>query len=118
MEVEEGILRLFSLIKLRNTLKGYDYLVYAVKKRYEDEHYKGQIYTKLYEEVARNFNTNSTCVERNIRNLIDSTWTNEYAEAQYDLYEPIISKGKDRPVASKFIEHTIVLLDNILHDCE
>lgn len=114
MRVEEGILKLFSQVKLRNNLKGYDYLYYAVLKRYGNESYKGQIYTKLYKEVAEQFHTSVECVERNIRNLIDSTWTNEYAEAQYELYADIIPPGKDKPQATRFIEHSIVLVQKMV----
>lgn len=101
---------IFHSIKLRPNLNGYDYLVEAVKRRYYNESYKNKIYSNLYDDIADYFSTTKTGVEKEIRYVLEVTWTKEYSYLQYILYGDIISKDKGKPTSVKFIERTVEIL--------
>lgn len=107
---------LFESLKINRKLKGYKYLAMAVKLRYENPSYKRKIYTVIYQLVADEFNTSIYNVERDIRNVIETSWTKAYAEEQRLWYDDVTSEKLYRPMASKFIEHTVIILQNDKQD--
>lgn len=115
VNIEEKIEVLFERLKINKKLKGYKFLVMAVKLRYENPDYKRKIYTVIYHRVADEYNTTIYNVERDIRNVIESSWTKAYASEQRLWYDNVTSEKLYRPMASKFIEHTVKLLE---HDKE
>ena len=72
------------------------------------------ITTEVYPYVAKQFNTNKGCVERNIRNAIDVAWNRGNIEWQHKLFGYTISKNKGRPTNKEFIamiaERTVIRL--------
>lgn len=53
---------------------GYDYILYAVELIGQDESVLSGITKILYIDIAREFHTSDTCVERNIRKVIEVIW--------------------------------------------
>lgn len=53
---------------------GYDYILYAVELIGQDESVLTGITKILYIDIAREFHTSDTCVERNIRKVIEVIW--------------------------------------------
>lgn len=53
---------------------GYDYILYAIELIRQDESVLTGITKILYIDIAREFDTSDTCVERNIRKVIEVIW--------------------------------------------
>ena len=53
---------------------GYDYILYAMVLVEEDETLLTGITKNLYIDISREFHTSDTCVERNIRKVIEVIW--------------------------------------------
>lgn len=53
---------------------GYDYILYAIDLIEQDESVLTGITKILYIDIAREFHTSDTCVERNIRKVIEVIW--------------------------------------------
>lgn len=53
---------------------GYDYILYAIELIGQDESLLTGITKILYIDIAREFHTSDTCVERNIRKVIEVIW--------------------------------------------
>lgn len=68
------IYQLLRSLGLSSTYRGYDYLAYAIYLSLQDRNYLLAITKWLHPEIARHFNTNSKCVERNMRTLITAYW--------------------------------------------
>ena len=56
-------------------IKGHNYLRTAIIKMYEDATYHGNMMKRLYPDVADEYETNVSCVERGIRNAIEVAWS-------------------------------------------
>lgn len=109
--LEQEIESLFTQIRLIKGQKGYQYATYAVMKVYEDAaSYKGQLYSHLFDDVARHFDTPVYCVERNIRHVLERTWTKEYTDAQFELYDCVIDHDGGRPSIANFINRSVEIL--------
>ena len=54
--------------------RGYDYILYAIELIGQDESVLTGITKILYIDIAREFHTSDTCVERNIRKVIEVIW--------------------------------------------
>lgn len=54
--------------------KGYDYILYSLELISHDANSLTCITKTLYIDVAHKFQTSSTCVERNIRKVIEVIW--------------------------------------------
>lgn len=53
---------------------GYNYILYAVELIAQDESVLSVITKSLYIDIAKEFRTSDTCVERNIRKVIEVIW--------------------------------------------
>lgn len=115
-KVEQYADQILYEIKMNRDLKGYKFLRTAVILRYLHPEYQKNIYRGLFPKVAQMYGVKVSSVERNIRTVLESTWTNAYADAQYKYYDHIISYGKDKPTAAKFIEETVAMIgDRMKH---
>ena len=62
-------------------IKGYMYLRTAIMKTYDNIDILGQVTKVLYPEIARNYNTTSSRVERAIRHAIEVAWNRGNTES-------------------------------------
>lgn len=58
---------------IRPSVKGFDYLVYAIYLVSKDSSYKRAITKRLYPDIAKEFNENPARVERAMRHAIDAS---------------------------------------------
>lgn len=100
---------------------GYNYILYAFELIEQDENLLSGITKILYIEIAKQFHTSHTCVERNIRKVIEVIWKN--SESNSSLILKIFGKKflKNKPSNKEFLEllyehiKSYNLLENILH---
>ena len=62
---------------ISKSYSGYDYILHAFELIEQDENVLTGITKILYIEIAREFHTSHTCVERNIRKVIEVIWKNQ-----------------------------------------
>ena len=71
--IAKNILRQFGIGKCYS---GYDYIVHAIGLMCFDERFFTCITKILYATIAENYNTSASCVEKNIRKVIQIIWSN------------------------------------------
>ena len=59
---------------IRSNLKGYSYLITAIKLSLEDPTMLNSLTRRLYPTIAKIYNVDDRCVERNIRNAINTAY--------------------------------------------
>lgn len=83
---------------------GYDYILYAIELIGQDESVLAGITKILYIDIAREFHTSDTCVERNIRKVIEVIW--KHSETNNLLILKIFGSkfGVSKPSNKEFLE--------------
>lgn len=83
---------------------GYNYILYALELIGQDESVLTGITKVLYIDIAREFHTSDTCVERNIRKVIEVIW--KHSETNKSLIIKIFGKkfGVNKPSNKDFLE--------------
>src|SRR5690625_4662552 len=83
--------------------KCYLYLREAITMVYHDIELLGSITKVLYPDIAKEFNTTSSRVERAIRHAIEVAWSRGNIEAISSLFGYTVSVSKAKPTNSEFI---------------
>ena len=83
-------------------IKGYMYLRTAIMKHMIILIFRSSNEV-LYPEIARNYNTTSSRVERAIRHAIEVAWNRGNTEAIDDIFGYTVSASKSKPTNSEFI---------------
>lgn len=93
------------LIRLgfKANLKGYNYSRRALLMIHEDPDCINYITKRLYPQLAKEFNTTSSRVERAIRHAIETAWENGDMELIEEIFGYTVSKHKGKPTNSEFI---------------
>ncbi len=102
-ELQSEISDLLHEIGIPAHIKGYMYLRTAIEKTYFDIDYLGQITKILYPEIAKNYQTTASRVERAIRHAIEVAWNRGNIDAIDDIFGYTISASKAKPTNSEFI---------------
>ena len=103
MDLEVEITSIIHEIGVPAHIKGYMYLRTAIMKTYDNIDILGQVTKVLYPEIARNYNTTSSRVERAIRHAIEVAWNRGNTEAIDDIFGYTVSASKSKPTNSEFI---------------
>lgn len=83
---------------------GYDYILYAIELIGQDEGVLTGITKTLYIDIAKQYHTSDTCVERNIRKVIEIIW--KRSEANHLLIIKIFGSkfSVNKPSNKEFLE--------------
>ncbi len=103
VDIQREITRLLHEIGIPAHIKGYLYLRCAIEKTYYDLEYLGQITKILYPEIAKEYATTASRVERAIRHAIEVAWNRGNVDAIDDIFGYTISASKAKPTNSEFI---------------
>jgi len=101
LEVE--VTRLIHAIGIPAHIRGYHYLRAAILKVMDRVELLGAVTKELYPEVAVEFNTTPSRVERAIRHAIEVAWNRGNVELIHDLFGHTVSSERGRPTNSEFI---------------
>ena len=98
-------------------LKGYRYLRHGILLCIDDSNEILGITKTLYPLIAKEFDTKSSCVERAIRNAIETAWERGNADVINDYFGYTINASRGRPTNSEFISMIAenIFLDNKLN---
>ncbi|MEG0805570.1 MAG: sporulation transcription factor Spo0A [Lachnospiraceae bacterium] len=84
-------------------IKGYQYLREAIIMAVNDMEKLNSITKILYPEIAKQFQTTPSRVERAIRHAIEVAWSRGKMDTIDDLFGYTINNGKGKPTNSEFI---------------
>ena len=87
----------------RAHLKGYRYTRRACIMIHDDPSYLNGITKRLYPELAREFNTTPSRVERAIRHSIETAWSIGDVEFIESLFGYSVKSSKGKPTNSEFL---------------
>lgn len=85
------------------SLKGYRYIITAIKEVLKDETVLEGITKILYPTVAKLHNSTSQRVEKAIRHAIEVAWSRNQDSKLKEEFKYATSMGKSRPTNSEFI---------------
>lgn len=109
--IESVVTETIHRIGIPTKIKGFSYLRSAVVESYNDSVLLNNVTTKLYPKIAHIYNTSGICVERNIRNAIDSAWKNGTPSVLNEITGYRYKSGKKRPTNSELIS---LITENLL----
>lgn len=111
--LDEKISKIFILIGIPAHIKGYQYLRFAIKNVMKDPVLINNITKKLYPNVANEFNSSSSKVERAIRHAIEVAWSRGRIENINKVFGFKVYSPNDKPTNGEFIA---LVADKLLHD--
>lgn len=101
--INEGVRKIFIMIGISPTLKGYEYLRDAIKCVVKAHAFIYGITTELYPFIAKVHDTNALTVEKAIRHAIETAWNRgRDAEIRYVFGERSYIES-DKPANGEFI---------------
>ena len=77
MKYETQALTLLHKLGIQKMYKGCEYIIASIKYMSRNETYFTPVTKVLYVEIAKQYNTSSICVEKNIRSIIKKIWSNQ-----------------------------------------
>ncbi|MBP1969699.1 two-component system response regulator (stage 0 sporulation protein A) [Virgibacillus natechei] len=103
LDLESSITNIIHEIGVPAHIKGYMYLREAITMVYNDIELLGSITKVLYPDIAKNFNTTASRVERAIRHAIEVAWSRGNIDSISALFGYTVSISKAKPTNSEFI---------------
>ena len=85
------------------SLRGYRYLITAIKEVLDDETMLEGITKILYPEIAKQHRTTPQRVEKGIRHAIECGWKRDIKNVIRDEFSQTLKEGQIRPTNSEFI---------------
>ncbi len=83
-------------------IKGFKYARMAIYLYMQKDH-NVSVMKDIYPVVAKKFNTNAACVERNIRHAVESAWTRGSISYIDEVFGLTVDADKGKPTNSAFI---------------
>ncbi|MGM9899153.1 MAG: sporulation transcription factor Spo0A [Bacilli bacterium] len=102
-DLESEITELLHEVGVPAHIKGYLYLREAITMVYKNVEILGGITKVLYPEIAHQYCTTASRVERAIRHAIEIAWVRGNVDAISDIFSYTISYNKSKPTNSEFI---------------
>lgn len=111
--IDKQISKIFVSIGIPPHIKGYQYLRTAIKMCVKDTTVISAITKKLYPDVAKEYDTTPSKVERAIRHAIEVCWNRGKIDSINNIFGSQVFTKNDRPTNGEFIA---LLADKLLLD--
>lgn len=111
--MDRQISKIFISIGIPPHIKGFQYLRTAIKKCVKDTGIISSITKRLYPDVAREYDTTPSKVERAIRHAIEVCWNRGKIDNINNIFGSQVFTKNDRPTNGEFIA---LLADKLLLD--
>ncbi|MCM1404120.1 MAG: sporulation initiation factor Spo0A C-terminal domain-containing protein [Prevotella sp.] len=111
--MDKQISKIFVSIGIPPHIKGYQYLRTAIKMCVKDTGIISAITKRLYPDVAKEYNTTPSKVERAIRHAIEVCWNRGKIDNINNIFGSQVFTKNDRPTNGEFIA---LLADKLLLD--
>ena len=102
-QLERTVTEIIHEIGVPAHIKGYQYLRSSILMAVRDMDVLNSITKQLYPEIAKQYDTTSSRVERAIRHAIEVAWGRGNIDMIEELFGYIINSGGDKPTNSEFI---------------
>lgn len=102
-ELEAAIKDMLHQLGIPAHLRGYRYMVTAIRAAIEDDEMLECVTKLLYPHVAKEHSSTASRVERALRHAIEVAWARGSIEAQDRLFGNTVSLKKGKPTNSEFI---------------
>ena len=89
MPTEDEIKKMLRRLGVKTTNRGYSFISYGVSLTLKDKSYLEYITKTLYVDIASNFNTSGSCVERDIRTTVEAIWNTDDTELLLELCDGV-----------------------------
>jgi two-component system, response regulator, stage 0 sporulation protein A len=103
LDLESQITGIMHEVGIPAHIKGYMYLRKAINLVANNTNFLGSVTKKLYPEIAEEFKTTPTRVERGIRHAIEVAWARGAEDSLNKLFGWTARSTKDKPTNSEFI---------------
>lgn len=113
VSTDKKISSIFVMIGVPPHIKGYQYLRTAIKICIADPEIISSITKRLYPDVAKQYNTTASKVERAIRHAIEVCWNRGKIDNINNLFGSKVFSKNDRPTNGEFIA---LIADKLLLD--
>lgn len=110
IKLENEISMILKKVGIPVHIKGYMYLRTAILLVYYDIEYLGQITRKLYPDIARQYSTTASRVEKSIRHAIKIAWNQDNGTEINNMLRTDSNKNESKPTNSEFIA---LIADNL-----
>ena len=103
MNYEKMIVNILDSFGVNRSYTGHGYVVYGLLLIIEDPERLELITKSLYLNIAKHYNTNWSCVEKNIRTIVNCVWDSHNTQ----LLEIIFNKSKrdKKPTNKEFLKY-------------
>ncbi len=102
-DIKISLTRLLHELGVPSHIKGYEYIRYGILTLYKNPSIIGGITKELYPEIAENFNTSVSRVERAIRHAIEVSWNRGNIDLMEEVFGHSVDYDKAKPTNSEFI---------------
>lgn len=99
-ELTEQVSGFLLRLGIPKTIDGHVYLAYAIAETIQDQARTDFITKELYPDIARQYSTTASCVERSMRTAVMRCWKSE-REALCEIAGTMLT---ERPTNSEFIQ--------------
>ena len=103
VKLEHDITTILKQVGIPAHLKGYMYLRTAILMVYSDIELLGQITKRLYPNIARQYSTTASRVEKAIRHAIENSWNQGDKRKINTIIRAATDSIKGKPTNSEFI---------------
>lgn len=105
MKYELAAKHILHGLRINSRYSGYHYIVYAIGLMEKDEFCIDCITKSLYVDIAKHYKTSISCVERNIRTVIEAIWSSEVIDQRLVMSIFGIHYKIRRPSNKEFLEY-------------
>ena len=103
MDYEKVIINTLDSFGVSRSYTGYNYVVYSLQLILEDEERIDCITKTLYLDVAKHFHTNWSCVEKNMRTIVNRVWNSHNIELLDIIFNR--SNRNKKPTNKEFFKY-------------
>ena len=100
---EKEVSEFLITIGIPCSILGYKYLKSAIKHAIKDPSWTDNITKGVYPDIANEYGTTATRVERAIRHAIESSWSRGDIKTLHEVFGNSTSADKGKPTNSEFI---------------
>ena len=103
MDYEKVIINTLDSFGVSRSYTGYNYIVYSLQLILEDEERIDCITKTLYLDVAKHFHTTWSCVEKNMRTIVNCVWNSHNTELLDIIFNR--SNRNKKPTNKEFFKY-------------
>lgn len=103
ISIENQVINLLRKMGVPVKMVGYKYLKDAIEIALTDEESLMSVTKNIYPEIADRHDTSPGNVERNIRYVIEATWTRQEDPVSKDIIERVFHDASKKPTNSEYI---------------